>query len=64
MISYNKAVLTYVLMKENRVDILTKGLKLHQHCYLMGKLGFEVKDFSLGGSVSNHLSNDDKCPTA
>ena len=29
----------------------------------MGKLGFGVRDFSLRGSVSNHISNDDKSPT-
>ena len=41
-------------MKENAADILTKGLELHQHWYLMGKLGFGERNFSLRGSVSNH----------
>ena len=58
-----EAVLTYVPMKENIVDILMKGLKLHQHCYLMGKLGFGVRNFSLRGSVGNHINNDYKSPT-
>ena len=35
-------------------SILTKGLKLHHHCYLMGKLGFGERDFLLRGSVGNH----------
>ena len=58
----HEAALTYVLTKENIADII-KGLKLHQHHYLMGKSGFGVRDFSLRGSVSNHISNDDKSPT-
>ena len=62
-VASHEAALTYVPMKEKIADILTKGLKLHQHCYLMGKLGFGVRDFSLRGSVSNHIGNDDEAPT-
>ena len=62
-VASHKAALTYVPMKENIVNILMKGLKLHQHCYLMGKLGFGVRDFSLRGSVGNHINNDYKSPT-
>ena len=46
-VASHKAVLTYIPTKENIVDILTKGLKLHQHCYLMGKLGLGVRNFLL-----------------
>ena len=49
-VASHKAVLTYIPTKDNIVDILTKGLKLHQHRYLMGKLGFGVRNFSLRGS--------------
>ena len=51
-------------MKENIADILMEGLELHQHHYLMGKLGFGVRDFLLRGGVSNHISNDDISLTA
>ena len=63
-VTSHEAVLTYVPMKEDIADILTKGLKLHQHCYLMGKLGFGVRDFSLRGSVGNHINNDYQSLTA
>ena len=53
MASHEEA-LTYIPMNENTADILTKGLELHQHQYLMGKLGFGERNFSLRGSVSNH----------
>ena len=42
-VASHEAALTYIPTKDNIVDILTKGLKLHQHCYLMGKLGFGVR---------------------
>ena len=56
--------LTYIPTKENIADILTKGLELHQHCYLMGKLGFGVREFLLRGSVGNCINNDYKSLTA
>ena len=62
-VASHEAALTYVPTKENIVDILTKGLELHQHHYLMGKLGLGVRDFSLRGSVGNHINNDYKSPT-
>ena len=34
-VASHKAALTYMPMKENIADILTKGLELHQHHYLM-----------------------------
>ena len=52
-VASHEAALTYVPTKENIVDILTKGLELHQHHYLMGKLGFGVRNCSLRGSVGN-----------
>jgi hypothetical protein len=53
-VASSEAALTYVHTKENLVDILTKGLDVQQHKYLMGKLGMEKEgDFSLRGSVSN-----------
>ena len=63
-VASHKAALTYVPMKEKLVDILMKGLELHQHCYLMGKLGFGVREFLLRGSVGNHINNDHKSLTA
>ena len=63
-VASHKAVLTYVPTKENIADILTKGLKLHQYHYLMGKLGFRVRNFSLRGSVGNSINNDYQSPTA
>ena len=33
-----RASLTYVRSKENIADLMTKGLELHQHCYLCMKL--------------------------
>ena len=62
-VASHEAVLTYIPMKDNIVDILTKGLKLHQHCYLMGKLGFGIRNFSLRGSVGNNINNDYQSPT-
>jgi hypothetical protein len=56
-VASHEATLTYVHTKENTVDILTKGLDVQQHKYLMGKLGMETEgDFSLRGSVSNTAS--------
>ena len=63
-VASHEAALTYVPMKENTADILTKGLKLHQHCYLMGKLGFGVRNFLLRGSVGNSIKNNYQSPTA
>ena len=61
----HEAVLTYIPTKDNIADILTKGLKLHQHHYLMGKLSFGVRNFLLRGSVGNNINNDDyQSPTA
>ena len=56
-VASHKAALTYVPMKDNIADILTKGLELHQHCYLMGKLGFGVRNFLLRWSVGNNINN-------
>ena len=58
-----EAVLTYVPMKDNIVDILPIGLELHQHCYLMGKLGFGIRNFLLRGSVGNNINNHYQSPT-
>ena len=63
-VASHKAALTYIPTKENIVDILMKGLKLHQHCYLKGKLGFGVRNFSLRGSVGNSINNDYQSLTA
>ena len=63
-VTSHEAVLTYVPMKDNIADILTKGLELHQHRYLMGKLGFGIRNFSLRGSVGNNINNDYQCLTA
>ena len=52
----NKAVLTYVQLKENLVDLMTKGLDLHQHQYLCRKLGFEGKS-EVRGSVESDTSD-------
>ena len=41
-VASNKAALTYIRSKENTVDIMTKGLKLHQHKYLCEKLRMET----------------------
>ena len=46
-VASHEAVLTYVPTKENIADILMKGLKLHQHHYLMGKLGFGARDLGV-----------------
>ena len=62
-VASHEAALTYIPMKDNIVDILTKGLELHQHCYLMGKLGFGVRNFSLRGSVGNNINNHYQSPT-
>ena len=62
-VASHEAALTYVPMKDNIVDILTKGLKLHQHCYLMEELGFGIRNFSLRGSVGNNINNDYQSPT-
>ena len=53
-VASHEEALTCIPMKENTGDILTKGLELHQHQYLMGKLGYGERNFSLRGSVSNH----------
>ena len=45
-------------------SILMKGLELHQHCYLMGKLGFGIRNFLLRGSVGNNINNDYQSPNA
>ena len=60
-VASNEAVLTYVQSKENLADLMTKGLDLHQHRYLCGKLGFEGKSEARGSVKSNTLdhSNDD-----
>ena len=63
-VASHEAALTYVPTKDNIADILTKGLKLHQHHYLMGKLGFGVRNFLLGGSVGNNINNHYQSPTA
>ena len=63
-VASHETVLTYVPMKDNIVDIITKGLKLHQHHYLMGKIGFGVRNFSLRGSVGNNINNHYQSPTA
>jgi hypothetical protein len=55
-VASNEAALTYVHTKENTADILTKGLDVQQHKYLMGKLGMGERDFSLRGSVGNTAS--------
>jgi hypothetical protein len=56
-VASHEATLTYVHTKENTADILTKGLDVQQHRYLMGKLGMEVEgDSSLRGSVGNTAS--------
>ena len=36
----NKVALTYVRLKENPADLMTKALDLSQHQYLCSKLGF------------------------
>ena len=63
-VASHETVLTYVPTKDNIVDIITKGLKLHQHHYLMGKIGFGVRNFSLRGSVGNNINNHYQSPTA
>ena len=63
-VASHEAALTYIPMKDNIADILTKGLELHQHHYLMGKLGFGIRNFSLRGSVGNNINNDYQSPTA
>ena len=54
-VASREATLTYIHTKENTADILTKGLDVQQHNYLMGKLGMDSinNDLSLRGSVSN-----------
>jgi hypothetical protein len=53
-VASHEATLTYVHRKENTAEILTKGLDVQQHRYIMGKLGMEVEgDSSLRGSVGN-----------
>ena len=39
-VASNEATLTYVKLKENPADLMTKPLDLFQHCYLREKLGF------------------------
>ena len=63
-VASHEAALTYVPTKDNVVDILMKGLELHQHHYLMGRLGFGVRNFSLRGSVGNNINNDYQSLTA
>ena len=63
-VASHEAGLTYVPMKDNIADILTKGLKLHQHHYLMGKLGFGIRNFLLRGSVGNNINNHYQSLTA
>ena len=63
-VASHEVALTYIPMKDNIADILMKGFKLHQHCYLMGKLGFGVRNFSLRGSVGNNINNDYQSLTA
>ena len=63
-VASHEAALTYVPTKDNIADILTKGLELHQHRYLMEKLGFGIRNFSLRGSVGNNINNDYQSPTA
>ena len=63
-VASHEAALTYIPMWENIADILMKGLDLHQHHYLMGKLGFGVRNFPLRGSVGNNINNDYQSPTA
>ena len=63
-VASHMAALTYVPTKENIADIFTKGLELHQHHYLMGRLGFGVRHFSLRGSISNSINNGYQSPTA
>jgi hypothetical protein len=55
-VASHEASLTYVHTKGNTADILTKGLDVQQHKYLMGKLGMGKGDFSLRGSVGNTAS--------
>ena len=61
-VASHEAALSYVPTKDNIADILTKGLKLHQHHYLMGKLGFGIRNFSLRGSAGNNINY--QSPTA
>ena len=63
-VASHEAVLTYVPMKDNIADILMKGLELHQHHYLMGKLGFGIRNFLLRGSVGNNINNHYQSLTA
>ena len=63
-VASHEAALTYVPMKDNIADILTKGLELHQHRYLMEKLGFGIRHFSLRGSVGNNINHDYQSLTA
>ena len=39
-VASNKAAPTYVRLKENPADLMTKGLEMNQHQYLCRKLGF------------------------
>ena len=47
-VAFNDASLTYVRSKENPMDLMTKGLKGHQHKYLHRKLGFTKGRRSIG----------------
>ena len=39
-VTSNEATLTYIRLKENPANLMTKPLDLYQHCYLHEKLGF------------------------
>jgi len=59
-VAFNKAVLTYVQLKENPADIMTKGLDLPQHHHLNLRLGLIACPEVKGSVVMGTLDTSDR----